>query len=948
MGGPAWQALAGLPAWEITEIPRPGEPGQGEARSSDRADRGAAQRMQALAAACQRGVPVAFGWVRDRAGGPVRVIAAGPGLAAASSADETVLTLPAGARARPLPVGGAALAFAGIRCWTPLALTADAILAEEGRQLYAEGTGMLAPSLEDGLLTAWSGPFAWMVLAGPVGSARLAEMTSQVALTQLSAQRRDSPRAQLAARRTAARHAELRRAAATGLWDIRLLAGGGTPDAAAQVAGLLCASADLAGLPYALAPVLGCAALPELLGAALYASAGNPEAHAGNGAARGDDDPVPEFPCAGSSRLLAALARPPAREVPGIRFTLRPDFDVTPETGLGLGGAIADAGAVQLGTVLDGNRAPAGELSIPRSSLNRHVFVCGATGSGKSQTIRHLLESAVAEGIPWLVIEPAKAEYKLMAARLPDARVITIRPGDLDVSPAGLNPLEPAAGPHGIRFPLQAHADLVRALFLAAFEADEPFPQVLAAALTRCYELAGWDLVTGQPAVSGAAYPSLADLQAAAMTVVEEIGYGREVTDNVRGFVRVRIGSLRLGTAGRFLDGGFPLDIARLLESNVVLEFEDCGDDTDKAFLTGAVLIQLTEHLRMRARAEGPAPPRLRHLTVVEEAHRLLRQPPPGTGSGPAAHAVEMFAGLLAEVRAYGEGLVIAEQIPSKLIADVIKNTAVKIVHRLPAADDREAVGATMNLTENQSRYLVTLVPGEAAVFTDGMDYPLLARMPDGTGRETCQPAVTASPAALVTACSGSCPRDCRNGPCTLRQIRAAQHAAARDPRITLWAELAVLAHLTGWLMPMPGAAFDAALAGMNLRSRDCALAHAVDQAVSSRTPAIASHVGGPALAAHVTAAMRAALDQERWECDPNEPGWLVPAAQRDLAELRAVTFGVRVPSAVEQAVGARTGDPDWDDRLCGSLADFPDCGWALDHFRAPPGQTSWVEESWP
>jgi uncharacterized protein len=314
-----------------------------------------------------------------------------------------------------------------------------------------------------------------------------------------------------------------------------------------------------------------------------------------------DDDPAPEFPCYGSSRLLAALARPPVREVPGIRFALRPDFDVTPETS-------PVAGGVPLGTVLDQYRLPAGTLAVPLASLNRHVFVGGATGAGKSQTVRHLLESAAEARIPWLVIEPAKAEYKLMAARLPGAGVITIRPGDLDTAPAGVNPLEPAAGPDGSRFPLQAHADLVRALFLAAFQPDEPFPQVLAAALTRCYEQAGWDLVTGSPAVAGAAYPSLADLQAAAMTVVEEIGYGREITDNVRGFVRVRIGSLRLGTAGRFLGGGHPLDFGALLGSNVVLEIEDCGDDRDKAFITGGVLLRLAEYLRIRARAEGPCP----------------------------------------------------------------------------------------------------------------------------------------------------------------------------------------------------------------------------------------------------------------------------------------------------------------------------------------------------
>ena len=223
------------------------------------------------------------------------------------------------------------------------------------------------------------------------------------------------------------------------------------------------------------------------------------------------------------------------------------------------------------------------------------------------------------------------------------------------------------------------------------------------------------------------------------MQVVNEIGYGREITDNVRGFVAVRISSLRQGTAGRFFQGGHPLDFTRLLDRNVVLEIEDTGDDRDKAFLMGTVLIRLAEHLRMRQRAEGATAARLRHLSVFEEAHRLLRQPQ-GPADGAAAHAVEMFAGLLAEIRAYGEGLIIAEQIPAKLIPDVIKNTAVKIVHRLPAADDRQAVGATMNLTDDQSAYLVTLTPGEAAVFTDGMDYPLLTRMPDGTSREIATP----------------------------------------------------------------------------------------------------------------------------------------------------------------------------------------------------------------
>jgi uncharacterized protein len=1003
MNGRAWQVLRDLEAWQVTQIPRRPHARQAFTAGQDQADLGTTQRLQALVSAFHYGAPVAFGWMREHPGGQVRVLAAGPALMGGADGGQVVLTFPAGARAEPLPVGQAAALLAKMPCWVQLAGITDALLAGHGDPGRAAKDAR--PSLEEGLMSAWSGPFAWLVLAEPVTAGQLGDLADEVSLAQLGTQRSDSPLAQLTAQRLSARHAELRQAAATGLWMVRFAAGGPAPSAAAQVAGLLCASADLDGLPYALAPVAGCAGLEEILqdafaaGHVVPAGAGSraaPGASLSQPRTRDDaDTSAPAWPFYASSRLLTALARPPARELPGIRFVLRPDFDVTPETSFSsdadrAGRIVGSNPAVPMGTVLDWNRVPAGELAVSAASLNRHAFVCGATGAGKSQTVRGLLEAATREGIPWLVVEPAKAEYRLMAARLPGTEVIRIRPGELSHPPAGINPLEPAPGADGTRFPLQAHADLVRALFLAAFEASEPFPQVLAAALTRCYENAGWDLVTGEPASPGLqpGYPALEDLQATAMQVVNDIGYGREITDNVRGFVAVRISSLRQGTAGRFFQDGHPLDFTRLLDRNVVLEIEDTGDDRDKAFLMGTVLIRLVEHLRMRQRAEGATAPRLRHLSVFEEAHRLLRQPQ-GPADGAAAHAVEMFAGLLAEIRAYGEGLIIAEQIPAKLIPDVIKNTAVKIVHRLPAADDRQAVGATMNLTEDQSAYLVTLTPGEAAVFTDGMDYPLLTRMPDGTSREISNPAPAASPASLITSRSPTCGFDCRESPCTLRQVRAAQRAADRDLRITLWAELSVLAHLTGWAMPMPGRAFAATLAGMESRLRDCALSHAVDAAVAARIPVISSRTSGPALGVHVTAAMHAALGEDRWLCEQQEPQWLAPpyrwvlvldslrachgrdpgagphprtaeweaayaraipgptcasqlqvverwydTDQRDQQQVHAVAYGTRPASLIEHAVGARAADQDWEQRLADALSTFRDCRWPLDHLR--------------
>ena len=399
---------------------------------------------------------------------------------------------------------------------------------------------------------------------------------------------------------------------------------------------------------------------------------------------------------------------------------------------------------------------------------------------------------------------------------------------------------------------------------------------------------------------------------------MQGIGYGPEMSADVLGFIKVRLASLRLGTTGRFLDGGHPIDFGRLLRRNMVLEIEDVGDDRDKAFLMGTVLLRLVEHLRLA----GLAGHGLRHLTVFEEAHRLLRRPE--AAGGAAAHAVELFAGLLAEVRAYGEGIVIAEQIPARLIPDVIKNTAIKIVHRLPAADDREAVGATMNLSPAQSRYLVTLRPGEAAVAADGMDHPLLVQMPDGTAREArAGPRPQASPATVATVRSVTCGAECVASPCTLRDMRAAQRAAEHHPGITLWAELSVLAHLTGWPMPIPrasllGPAAGAAVPATGLcpvarRGRGRRVPDPADPGPGQRTragvprghgdagPGDSGDVDVPGAGAQV-AGSRAPASSRPGRHDAGVGG-AEPAGRRDA--VRPLAFGLAGPSAVERVIAA-------------------------------------------
>ena len=991
----AWNALNELNAYRITEIPRRSDADATRPALDQPNDVGRTQRLAALIAAYHAGAEakgngsaaLAIGWIRHSAGGPVQVLVAGTGLVGSEAGQEVFLTLPGGARAQPLLRGTVTRLMAQLPSWRTIGGISDGLLPDNERR-----TGdRPPPSMEECLLAVWPGPFGWLLLAEPLSAAEIQQIADELARReQLSTGNSDRfPERAMTARRLSLRHAEMRKGVSAGLWRVRLLAGGTSAEAASRVAGLVCASADLDGLPYAVTPASSAArSLQEVLEEPSPTAAGG--------------DAVPGHPFYASTELIAALSRPPEREMPGIRLALQPDFDVTQEPAAG-------REAIDVGQILDRSRRSAGPLVLPLDSLNRHVFVSGATGSGKSQTVRTLLEAATGAGIPWLVVEPAKAEYRLMAARLAGvdggasgtaavvSEVVRIRPGEPDAIAAGLNPLEPAPDENGRRFPLQTHADLVKALFTASFRSDEPFPQVLSAALTRVYEDAGWDLALGETVAADAnpSYPNLADLQRAAIRIVQEIGYSQRITDDVLGFIKVRLSSLRLGTTGRFLQGGHQLDFGKLLRTNAVLEIEDVGDDGDKAFLMGTVLIRLVEHLRMVNRAKPAGPATLRHLTVIEEAHRLLRRPDaPGSGAsgGAAAHAVEMFAGLLAEIRAYGEGLIIAEQIPDRLIQDVIKNTAVKITHRLPAADDRDAVGATMNMTQAQNRFLVTLKPGEAAVFADGMDFPLLAQMPDGTGREAAAQAATATPAGVVRSRSITCGADCFGRPCTLRDMRVAQRALEQYPAIRLWAELSVLAHLVGWPMPVPRTALLSLLQMMPSRLRDCAISHGVDAALGTRVPVIAGRVSPVGLASHVSTAIRSRVSRGSWLCQREEPGWLAPAykwtlvldalksadrkspgagphprssewertygqaitgdtcarqvgtvqrwydgAQRDDWEVRAVAFGVDSPSDVEKAVGARSEDDDFEERLTGYLDQFVDCRWPRLYLTADP-----------
>ena len=430
----AWDALSELDAYRITEIPRRPEPGPAPS-PAESDDPGRTQRLAALVAAYHAGAEtkgngsgaLAIGWVRHDTDGPVQLLAAGPGLVGSDEGQEVFLTLPGGARARPLGRGSLTGLMAQLPAWRAIGGISDGLLPGDERH----PDGRRAPSLEECLLAAWPGPFGWLLVAEPLSAAEIGQLAEELAQREQYATGDSDrfPERAMAARRLNLRHAEMRKGASAGMWRIWLLAGGTDAEAASRVAGLVCASADLSGLPYAITPYQGSGGdrggrpsprggrgdgSPREKMSQQSAARGLREALEDAGAAGpppAGGDAVAGHPFCASSELVAALSRPPERELPGIRLALRPDFDVTQEPAAG-------RAAITVGEILDRNRRPAGPLTLPLDSLNRHVFVSGATGSGKSQTVRALLEAATAAGIPWLVVEPAKAEYRLMAARL--------------------------------------------------------------------------------------------------------------------------------------------------------------------------------------------------------------------------------------------------------------------------------------------------------------------------------------------------------------------------------------------------------------------------------------------------------------------------------------------------------------------------------------------------
>ena len=387
---------------------------------------------------------------------------------------------------------------------------------------------------------------------------------------------------------------------------------------------------------------------------------------------------------------------------------------------------------IQLGSIYHLNHKEKSLARLDLESLTMHVFVTGTTGSGKSNTIYGMLDSIIKarRDTHFLVIEPAKGEYKSAFSDRNDVTVFGTNPY---ITPLlRINPFRFRKGVHVLE-----HLDRLISIFNVCWPMEAAMPAVLKEALERAYQLAGWDLRRSVNRYTDHLFPTFSDVMKQVQFIMEESKYSADNKGDYEGALCTRLSELTTGLNGMVFAADDISDEV-LFNSNVIVDLSRIGAAETKSLIMGLLIIRLQEYRQCTYKQSNA---KLNHVTVLEEAHHLMKRTSTEQSMNSAnlvGKSVEMLSNAFAEMRTSGESFIIADQSPEQMDMSVIRNTNTKIVMRLPSFEDRKLVGKSMGLNDNQIIELSKLPTGVAAVYQNDWMEAVLVQMPyfEGTDNQ--------------------------------------------------------------------------------------------------------------------------------------------------------------------------------------------------------------------
>ena len=367
-------------------------------------------------------------------------------------------------------------------------------------------------------------------------------------------------------------------------------------------------------------------------------------------------------------------------------------------------------------------------VSMDVDLLASHCFITGSSGSGKSYATYQLLDNLLKRDVHMMVIEPAKGEYKQVFGGLKGIRIFNTDPNVYKM--LRINPFQFPENLHVL-----THIEKLIQIFNASWALYAAMPAILKEAVVKSYTKCGWDVMNSVwiEGISEHKYPVFQDVLEILPVIINSSDYSADSKGDYKGALLTRVQSMTTGITGLIFERSEGIQDSILFDSNAIVDLSDIGSEETVALLMGVLIMRLGEYRQsVRKAGTGSRDARLKHVTVLEEAHNILKRTSKDQsqeGANIVGKSVEMISNSIKEMRTYGEGFIIIDQSPMAVDTSAIENTSTKIIMNTPAKDACEELSSALSLNEDQSKELSRLGTGVAAVMQKGWLTPVLMKI---------------------------------------------------------------------------------------------------------------------------------------------------------------------------------------------------------------------------